>query len=82
MVVRSPCPENDRAHTGEHKSVESANTPWTRSVHLDAPGQRHGPGVVKRDKSSRGSVDTWGALSAVHAQCNYLGFWPYQRPIV
>ena len=40
---------------------------WTRSVHLDAPGQRHGqqpvsgtadPGVVKRDKSSGGSVDT------------------------
>ena len=40
---------------------------WTRSVHLDAPGQRHGqqpvsgtadPGVVKQDKSSRGSVGT------------------------
>ena len=40
---------------------------WTQSVHLDAPGQRHGqqpvsgtanPGVVKQDKSSRGSVDT------------------------
>ena len=36
-------------------------------AHLDAPGQRHGqqhvsgtagPGVVKQDKSSRGSVDT------------------------
>ena len=36
-------------------------------MHLDAPGQRHGqqlvsrtadPGVVKQDKSSRGSVDT------------------------
>ena len=46
----------------------SRQTPaWTRSVHLDAPGQRHGqqpvsgtadPGVVKQDKSSRGSVDT------------------------
>ena len=46
----------------------SRQTPaWTRSVHLDAPGQRHGqqpvsgkadPGVVKHDKSSRGSVDT------------------------
>ena len=40
---------------------------WTRSVHQDAPGQRHGqqpvsgtadPGVVKQDKSSRGCVDT------------------------
>ena len=38
-----------------------------RSVHLDAPGQRHGqqplsgtadPRVVKQDKSSRGSVGT------------------------
>ena len=47
--------------------LESANPAWTRSVHLDAPGQRHGqqavsgtadPGVVKQDKSSRGSVDT------------------------
>ena len=46
----------------------SRQTPaWTWSVHLDAPGQRHGqqpvsgtadPGVVKQDKSSRGSVDT------------------------
>ena len=51
-----------------HKSgLESANPAWTRSVHLDAPGQWHGqqpvsriadPGVVKQDKSSRGSVDT------------------------
>ena len=47
---------------------EWANPPWTRRVHPDAPGQRHGqqprlrdgrpPGVVKQDKSSRGSVDT------------------------
>ena len=46
---------------------QSANPAWTRSVHLDAPGQRHGqqpvsgtadPGVVKQDKPSRGSVDT------------------------
>ena len=41
----------------------SRQTPaWNRSVHLDAPGQRHGqqptPGVVKQDKSSGGSVDT------------------------
>ena len=54
VVVRSPCQENPAgAHTGAHKS---ANPAWTRSVHLDAPGQRHGqqpvsettdPGVVK-----------------------------------
>ena len=67
MVVRSPCQENDPdAHPSAHKSVqESANPAWTRSVHLDAPGQRHGqqpvsgtadPGVVKQD--TRGSVDT------------------------
>ena len=32
---------------------------WTRSVHLDAPGQRQpNPGVVKQDKSSGGSVAT------------------------
>ena len=44
-----------------------ANPAWTRSVHLDAPGQQHGqqpisgtadPGVVKQDKSSGGSVVT------------------------
>ena len=69
-VVRSPCQENypADAHPSAHKSVlESANPAWTRSVHLDAPGQRHGqqrvsgtadPGVVQQDKSSRGSVDT------------------------
>ena len=70
VVVRSPCQENypADAHPSALKSVlESANPAWTRSVHLDAPGQRHGqqpisgtadPGVVKQDKSSRGSVDT------------------------
>ena len=56
------------AHPSAHKSVlEPANPAWTRSVHLDAPGQRHrqqpvsgtaDPGVVKQDKSSGGSVDT------------------------
>ena len=68
--VRSPCQENypADAHPSALKSVlESANPAWTRSVHLDAPGQRHrqqpvsgtaDPGVVKQDKSSRGSVDT------------------------
>ena len=55
------------------KSVlESANPAWTRSVHLDAPGQWHGqqpvsgtadPGVVQQDKSSRGSVDTTNTRS-------------------
>ena len=70
VVVKSSCQENYSAdaHTGVRKSVlESANPAWTRSVHLDAPGQRHGqqpvsgtadPGVVKQDKSSGGSVDT------------------------
>ena len=70
VVVRSPCQENypADAHLSAHKSVlESANPAWTRSVHLDAPGQRHGqqpvsgtadPGLVKQDKSSRGSIDT------------------------
>ena len=70
MVVRSPCQEKDPAdaHPSAHTSVlESANPAWTRSVHLDAPGQRHGqqpisgtadPGVVNQDKSSGDSVDT------------------------
>ena len=70
VVVRSPCQGNfpADAHPSAHKSVlESANPAWTRGVHLDAPGQRHGqqpvsgtadPGVVKQDKSSGGSVDT------------------------
>ena len=70
FVVRSPCQENSPAdaHPSAHKSVlESAYPAWTQSVHLDSPGQRHGqqpvswtadPGVVKQDKSSRGSVDT------------------------
>ena len=49
LVVRSPCQENypADARTGRHKSVlVSANPAWTNS------------GVVKKDKSSRGSVDT------------------------
>ena len=70
VVVRSPCQENypADAHPSALKSVlELANPAWTRSVHLDAPGQRHGqqpvsgtadPGVVKQDKTSRGSVGT------------------------
>ena len=44
VVVRSACHENDPAdaRTGAQKSVlESANPAWTRSVHLDAPGQWH-----------------------------------------
>ena len=70
VVVRSPGQENYPAdvHTSAHKSVlESANPAWTRSVHLDAPGQQSGqqpvsgtadPGVVIQDKSFRVSVDT------------------------
>ena len=45
VVFRSPCQENypADAHPGAHRSVlESANPAWTRSVHLDAPGQWHG----------------------------------------
>ena len=45
VVVGSPCQENypADAHPSAHKSVlESANPAWTRSVHLDAPCQRHG----------------------------------------
>ena len=45
VVVRSPCQENypADAHPSALKSVlESANPAWTWSVHLDAPGQRHG----------------------------------------
>ena len=67
-AVISVFPEAADAHPSVHKSVlESANPAWTRSVHVDAPGQQHGPqpvsgtadpGVVKQDKSSGGSVDT------------------------
>ena len=70
VAVRSPSQENDPAdaQTSTHNSVlGSANRAWTRSVHLDAPGQQHGqqpvsgtsdPRVVKQDKSSRGFIDT------------------------
>ena len=80
VVVRSPCQENDPAdaHTGAHKSVlESANPAWTRSVYLDAPGQRHGqqpvsgtadPGLVKQDKSSRGNQNTFGPTEGQNVQ--------------
>ena len=78
VVVRRPPQENypADAHPSALKSVlESANPAWTRSAHLDAPGQRHGqqpisgtadPGVVKQDKSSRGSVDTTKTRSDPH----------------
>ena len=58
VVVRSPCQENDPAdaHTGTHKLVlESASPAW--SVHLDAPGQRHGQQPVS-GIADPGSVDT------------------------
>ena len=53
VAVGSPCQENPAdAHTGAHKSVlESANPAWTRSVHLDAPGQRH------RQQPASGTAD-------------------------
>ena len=89
VVVRSPCQDNypADAHTSAHKSVlESANPAWIRSVHLDAPGQRHGqqpvsatadPRVVKQDKSSRGSIDTTKTRS--HPQ--RVGMYNGERPI-
>ena len=70
VVVRSPCQDNyptDRHPSAPKSVLESANPAWTWSVHLGTHGQRHGqepvsgtagPGVVKQDKSSRGSVDT------------------------
>ena len=55
-------------YVGQQTQVaKTTNTKHTDAVHLDAPGQRHGqqpvsgtadPGVVKQDKSSRGSADT------------------------
>ena len=89
VVVRSTCQENDPgdAHTSTHKSVlESANPAWTRSGHLDAPGQRHGqqrisgkadPGVVKQNKSSRGSVDMTKRCS----DPQWVGMCKGERPI-
>ena len=89
VVVRSPCQEDDPtdAHTSANKSVlELANPAWIRSVHLDAPGQRHGqqpvsgtaePGVVKRDKSFRGSVNTTKTRSDPQRTGMYNG----ERPI-
>ena len=57
-----------KAQQGNHTPLlELADPAWTRSVHLYAPGQWHRQypvsrtadlGVVKQDKSSRGSVDT------------------------
>ena len=53
VVVRSPCEENypaDAHPSSALKSVlESANPAWNRSVHLDAPGQRHGQQPRLRD---------------------------------
>ena len=40
--------------------LESANPAWTQSVHLDAPGQRHGqqpvPGTADPQSSQTGQV--------------------------
>ena len=57
VVGRSLCQENypADAHPSAHKLVlESANPAWTRSVPLDAPGQRHGqqPGSGTADPRS------------------------------
>ena len=89
VVVRSPCRENypADAHTSVHKSVlDSANPDRTRSVHLDVLGQRHrqqpvsgtaNPGVVKQDKSSRGSIDT----TKTHSDPQRVGMYSGKRPI-
>ena len=76
-----------RAHTGAHRSIpESAGSAWTRSVHLDAPGQWHGqrpisgiadPRVVTQDKSSRGSVDTTRPSSNPQR----VGLFSGERPV-
>ena len=68
---RSPCQENDPAdaHSSAHKSVlGSANLrmdsegasgcPWSMARAAAPSPRRPTPGVVKQDKSSRGSVDT------------------------
>ena len=58
VVVRSPCQENHPAdaYPSAHKSVlESANPAWTRCVHLDAPGQRHGQQPVSGTADPRSS---------------------------
>ena len=90
VVVRSPYQENypAGAHTSTHKSVlESANPAWTESVHMDAPSQRHGqqpvsgtasPGVVKQDKSFRGSVDT----TKTRSDPQRVGMCSGERPTV
>ena len=60
VVVRTPCKENypADAHPGAHKSVlESANPTWTRSVHLDASGQRH------EKKARLWDSQPWGSLT-------------------
>ena len=55
---------------------------WTRSVHLDTPGQQPvsgtaDPAVVKQDNSSRGSVDTTKTCSNPQRVTTYNG----ERPI-
>ena len=89
LVVQSPCQENYPAdtHTSADKSVlESASPAWTRSVHLDAPGQWHGQQPVsgtanrvgvKQDNSSRGSVDATGTRS----DPQWVGMRIGERPI-
>ena len=55
IVVEAPVRPAD-AHPSEHKSVlESANPTWTRSAHLDAPGQRHGQQPVSGTADPRSS---------------------------
>ena len=68
VVVRSPCQENypADAHPRTHKSVlEPANPAWTRSVHLDAPGQRHRQQPVS---GTAGPGDTFGPTEGQNDQ--------------
>ena len=58
VVVKSSCQENypADANPSTHRSVlQSANPAWTRSVHLETSGQRHGQQPVSgtADRSSQ-----------------------------
>ena len=100
------CPTNAPWHSNTGQCVRNSSEPWhwavpssvlesanpasTRSVHLDAPGQRHGqqtvsgtadPGVVKQDKSSRGSVDTTKKRSDKGKQPNTEALCQPPRPL-
>ena len=83
-----PCRENPAGALHRRAQVRTGvgKLNRTRSVHLDAPGQRRGqrpvsgtadPGVVKQDKSSGGSVDTTGRSSDPQR----VGLFSGERPV-